>query len=150
MSKSEKDDFQEPAAENKEQLEIFPGARQQENQPKTNKALRPDANMTDKQSFVPQQLPQQQGINPHIDTKLSIFAGIGQDDSFIFELMGSEKTFSNLTGLESFISARIQQEKDKKLHTGDALILSLFQNIQQLNAKVDALLSSLDKPTNKL
>lgn len=150
MNESEKDDFQESAAENKKQLEDFLPAHQQENSPKaTNERVpRLDTNTADQKCFNPK--PQQQGINPHTDTKLSIFAGIGQDDNLIFELMGSEKTFSNLMGLESFISARIQQEKDKKLHTGDARLLPLFQLIQQLNAKVDALLSTLDRPSNKL
>lgn len=150
MSESGKNDFQESAAENKKQLEIFPGARQQEKQPKTNTAPRLDANTADKQCFVPQQLPQQQGINPDTDTKFSIFASINHDGSFDFKIMGTEQSYTNLVGLYDFISARVKQEKDKKLQTGDAITIALFQGIQQLNAKLDALLSNLDRPSNKL
>ena len=140
MSESNKDDFQESAAENKKQLEIFSGAREEENltPPVVPKPTEPPGATKEK------------GIHPNEDTKFSIFAGIAQDDSFIFKMMGTDQSYTNLIGLTDFISARVQQEKDKKLQTGDAITIALFQGIQQLNAKLDALLSNLDRPSNKL
>lgn len=151
MNESEKNELQEVLEKDTKVVDICSKAREEEPEPvnmdveSLKKHLKENLNPSGQQ-----RMEQPKGINPNKDTKFSIFAAIANDDSFMFEIMGTERTFSNLVGLSDFISVRIQQEKDKKLQTGDAITIALFQSIQQLNAKLDTLLSNLDRPSNKL
>ena len=84
------------------------------------------------------------------ELKFGFISGLRQDGNFLFEMLGTEKSLVNLMGVKQYTDKRIAGEIDKNLNTGDALTFALFQSVTQLSAKMDRLLSLLEKPTNQL
>jgi hypothetical protein len=89
-------------------------------------------------------------FNPDKDLRFGVLAGLQQSGDFLFEMFGTEKTLTNLMGLQKFISTRMKAEKDRNLGTGDALSLQLAQMMTQLSQKMDVVISLLKKPDNEL
>lgn len=94
--------------------------------------------------------PEKQSFDINKDLKFGFLSGLKQDDNFLFETFGTEKTLVNLMGVKQYTDKRIAGEIDKNLNTGDALVFALFQSVTQLSAKMDRLLSLLERPANRL
>jgi hypothetical protein len=93
---------------------------------------------------------EKQSFDVNKDLKFGFISGLKQDDNFLFETFGTERSLVNLMGVKHYTDKRVEGEINKNLNTGDALTFALFQSVTQLSTKMDRLLSLLEKPTNQL
>jgi hypothetical protein len=95
----------------------------------------------------PQEQPKQ---SEQPKPKFIVVGGLGEDGNFLFDIGGTEQTLTNLLGVQSFLNARVDIERHKKMGTGDALTNEIGKLLISMNTKLDRLLSLLEKPTNQL
>lgn len=96
------------------------------------------------------ELETQEAFNPDTELKFGILAGLKQDGNYLFQMYGTEKTLTNLVGVEDYISAQLKSQKERHSGTGDALVHQLGKILVEVSTKLDRLLSTLEKPENEL
>jgi hypothetical protein len=105
---------------------------------------------TDKVTPSPVNQKESSPFDPNKETEICILAGIKSDGNFMFEIMGTRQTLTNLLGLRDLINTRVELEEQKLMGTGEAITRQTAQLLISLAQKVDQVLASVKKPDNQL